>query len=70
MALVKEYAERSKEIDQDYLCVSDHGVMGAVPEQIIESEKHGLFPIFAVELYINPMRPGTRPQSGRRERSG
>ena len=57
MALVKEYAEYSKEVNQQYLCVSDHGVMGAVPEQISESEKHGLFPIFACELYVNQLQP-------------
>lgn len=56
MALIREYAERSKQIDQDYLCISDHGVMGAVPEQISESEKNGLFPIFACELYVNRMQ--------------
>jgi DNA polymerase III subunit alpha len=57
MAFVREYAERSKEIDQQYLCISDHGVMGAVPEQISESEKHGLFAIFGVELYVNQLQP-------------
>lgn len=53
---VKEYAKRSKEIDQQYLCITDHGVMGAVPSQIAESEKHGLNPIFGCELYVNPLQ--------------
>lgn len=31
--------------------------MGAVPQQVAESEKHNLFPLFGVEMYINPMQP-------------
>ena len=31
--------------------------MGAIPQQIAESEKHNLFPIFGVELYVNRMQP-------------
>lgn len=53
---VGEYAQRSKEINQKYLCITDHGVMGAVPQQIAESEAHGLFPIFGCEFYINRMQ--------------
>ena len=45
-AKVHEYAERSKEVNQKYLVITDHGVMGAVPQQIHESEKHNLTPIF------------------------
>lgn len=45
-AMVHEYAERMKEINQKYLCITDHGVMGAVPQQIDQSEKHNLFPLF------------------------
>lgn len=56
-AKVHEYAERQKEINQQYLCITDHGVMGAVPQQISECEKHKLFPIFGCELYVNPMQP-------------
>jgi len=63
--MVSEYAERMKEINQKYLCITDHGVMGAVPQQISESEKHNLFPIFGAELYVNEMQPEfeTREQS-------
>jgi PHP domain/Bacterial DNA polymerase III alpha NTPase domain/LAGLIDADG-like domain len=57
MALVSEYAEYSKAVNQQYLCITDHGVLGAVPEQVSESEKHGLTPIFGIELYVNPMQP-------------
>jgi DNA polymerase-3 subunit alpha len=56
-AKVGEYASYSKEANQRYLCITDHGVMGAVPQQIGESEKHGLKPIFGIEFYINPFQP-------------
>lgn len=56
-ARVSEYAEYQKTINQKYLCITDHGVMGAIPQQIAESEKHGLHPVFGIELYINSMQP-------------
>lgn len=55
--LVEEYAKRSKEINQKYLCITDHGVMGAVPFQVAQSEKHNLYPLFGIELYINQLQP-------------
>jgi DNA polymerase-3 subunit alpha len=57
LGTVAEYAERSKEIDQKYLCITDHGVMGAVPQQVAEAEKHNLTPLYGIELYINSMQP-------------
>jgi DNA polymerase-3 subunit alpha len=65
-AMVEEYASYSKEVNQKYLCITDHGVMGAVPKQISESEGHNLYPIFGCELYINPLQPKVefREQSG------
>jgi DNA polymerase-3 subunit alpha len=65
-AMVEEYASYSKEVNQKYLCITDHGVMGAVPKQISESEEHNLYPIFGCELYINPLQPKVefREQSG------
>jgi len=45
-AQVKEYAERQREINQQYLCITDHGVMGAVPQQVKYGEKYNLNPIF------------------------
>lgn len=54
---VEEHAKRRKEINQQYLCITDHGVMGAIPEQIKRGEEYGLHPLFACELYINPMQP-------------
>ena len=56
LATVREYAIRSNEINQKYLCITDHGVLGAIPQQISESDKHGLYPIFGCELYINRMQ--------------
>lgn len=31
--------------------------MGSIPQQVSESEKHKLTPIFGVEMYVNPMQP-------------
>lgn len=51
----------------DYLCISDHGMMGAVPAQIRACdevyEEHGkkLHPIFAIELYLNPLHTEPTP---------
>jgi DNA polymerase-3 subunit alpha len=56
-AMVWEYAERMKQINQKFLCITDHGVMGAVPQQVHECEKHNLFPLFGCELYVNAMQP-------------
>lgn len=56
-ARVSEYAEYQKEINQKFLCITDHGVMGAIPQQVAEAEKHNLFPLFGVEFYVNPMQP-------------
>lgn len=53
---VWEYAQKSKSVNQKYLCITDHGVMGAIPQQIAESEAHGLYPIFGIEFYINRMQ--------------
>ena len=64
-AKVHEYAERQKETNQIFLCITDHGVMGAVPQQVAECEKHNLYPMFGAELYVNSMQPKveTRYQS-------
>lgn len=56
-AKVREYAEYSKEVNQRFLAITDHGVMGAVPAQISCSDKFGLKPIFGIEMYINPLQP-------------
>ncbi len=54
---VEEYAKRAGEINQQFLCISDHGMMGAVPRQIKACDKHGISPIFACELYVNRLQP-------------
>lgn len=59
----EEYALRATQINQNFLTVSDHGMLGAVPRQIKSCEKicdkYGkdkLSPIFAAELYVNPLQ--------------
>jgi DNA polymerase-3 subunit alpha len=53
---VEEYAERAKKINQQFLCVTDHGVMGSVPRQIRACEKNKINPLFGCELYVNPFQ--------------
>lgn len=52
-----EYAERAKKINQRYLCVTDHGMMGAIPAQIRACEQHGITPLFGCELYVQNKQP-------------
>ena len=54
---VEEYASYSKSVNQKYLVFSDHGMLSEVPRQIAAADKHGLFPIYACELYLNPQQP-------------
>lgn len=65
-ATVEELAGRAPQINQKFLTISDHGMMGAIPRQIracdIINDKMGadtLSPIFACELYINPLQKST-----------
>ena len=58
---VHEYSKRAKEINQRFLCVTDHGSMGAVPRQIQACEEYGREPIFGCELYVQPMQPELKP---------
>lgn len=55
-AAVEEYANRACQINQQYICVTDHGMMGAIPRQIRACEKTGRKPIFGIELYVNDSR--------------
>lgn len=55
--MVEEYAAHALTINQRFLCVTDHGMMAAIPRQIKTCDEHHLFPIFGCELYINPMQP-------------
>jgi DNA polymerase-3 subunit alpha len=54
--MVEEYAARAKQINQQFLCVTDHGVMGSVPRQIRACEKNKINAIHGCELYVNPMQ--------------
>lgn len=54
---VEEYAAYSKSINQQYLVITDHGMMAAVPNQLAACEKHGLEPVFGCEIYYNPDQP-------------
>jgi len=60
---VEEYCVRAPQINQKFLTISDHGMMGAIPRQIKGCEKindkYGkdtLSPIFACELYLNRLQ--------------
>lgn len=53
---VHEAASRVKELNQQFLCITDHGIMGAVPSQVQECEKNGINPLFGIELYVNNMQ--------------
>lgn len=70
--MVEEYAERWHQHGK-YLCISDHGMLGAVPRQIKACDnickKHGkgrLSPLFACELYVNRMHREPTPSEADR----
>jgi len=64
--MVEEYATKWKTYGNNFLCVSDHGMMAAIPRQIKACEPSGkkddplkdkrLEPLFASELYVNPLQ--------------
>lgn len=51
----EEYAERLKG-RSNYLCITDHGMMSAIPRQIKACKNNGLTPVFGIELYLNPQQ--------------
>jgi len=62
--MVEEYATRAPLINQKFLTISDHGMLGAIPRQIKACDKMNdkkgkdtLSPIFACELYVNRLQP-------------
>jgi DNA polymerase III subunit alpha len=73
--MVEEYAQNWKNKGR-FLCVSDHGMMGAVPRQISACEKvcdelkdkNALSPIFACELYINRFHTEATPDAASRDK--
>ena len=44
--MVEEYSARAKQINQQFLCITDHGMMGSVPRQIRACEKDKINPLF------------------------
>jgi DNA polymerase-3 subunit alpha len=54
-SMPEDMAKRWKNYGK-YLSISDHGMMAVIPRQIRACEKNNLTPIFASELYINPMQ--------------
>lgn len=54
LATCSELAERATKINQKFLCVTDHGMMAAIPRQIKECEERNLHPIIGCEIYLNP----------------
>jgi DNA polymerase III subunit alpha len=63
LAKVQEYAAYSAEVNQQYLAITDHGVMGAIPSQIALADEYNLKPIFGCEMYINPLQPEVNVRS-------
>src|SRR5437764_69994 len=63
---VEEYAQRARAINQRYLCVTDHGSMGAIPRQIRACEQNNITPIFGIELYHNPRQTAHPDAASRR----
>lgn len=51
----EEYAARAKKINQQFLSISDHGAMGAIPRQIVACEENKINPIFSCELYVQDL---------------
>jgi DNA polymerase-3 subunit alpha len=58
--LIDEYASCAKHINQQYLALTDHGMMSGIPRQIYCCEKHNLNPIFGCEIYYNPKQPSLK----------
>lgn len=68
-----EYANRWYQHGK-YLCITDHGMMGAIPEQIKVCDaicdkygKNRLSPLFGVELYCNRMHREATPTEDSRK---
>lgn len=64
LSTIEEYAERAPQINQKFITVTDHGMMGVIPRQIRACEKindrlgsNTLSPIYGCELYCNPLQP-------------
>jgi DNA polymerase-3 subunit alpha len=53
----QEICHRAKEVNQQFACITDHGMMSAIPTQIAACDHFGIHPIFGIELYLNPKQP-------------
>lgn len=58
----EEYAEYSKEANQQYLCITDHGMMSVIPSQIRACDEYDLKPLFGCELYVNNFQPSIQKE--------
>lgn len=57
----EEYGARAAKINQKFLCITDHGMMGAIPKQIKVCEKYNLDSIYGIEFYVHPNQPELKP---------
>jgi len=57
MILPDEGCRRLKENNQKFFCVTDHGSMAVVPQQIKACDEFGLKYIIGEELYVNSLQP-------------
>ena len=51
----EEYAQLASKHGNETLCVTDHGMMAAIPAQIRAAEKYNLKPVFGCEIYVNDL---------------
>jgi len=49
----EEYAKLARAAKMGYVCITDHGMAAAWPSLIDSCDKHGLKPVFGVEVYVN-----------------
>ncbi|MBR3843468.1 MAG: DNA polymerase III subunit alpha [Christensenellaceae bacterium] len=53
-ARIGDIVSRAKELGQDAIAISDHGVMYGAAEFYLEAKKQGIKPIIGCELYVAP----------------
>lgn len=53
-ARVDKLVSKAKELGQEYVTVTDHGVLHAIPQLFAEAKKQGIKPIAGFEGYIAP----------------
>jgi len=69
---VSEYVDKCIENNNDFLCITDHGMMSAIPSQLKEidnaSKKKKLHHIFGCELYVSPYHTVPTPNEDVRKK--